>query len=413
MFNRAKKQSFINELKSIYMAAEQKRITDTLTKSGHTAYARNSSNSCVGKLDLDGRDDIQYYIEFDTEGNVIKYYAKDGSFQYKSDKYGLKKTEITDAESIGSLDEEYIIDITCDGAGGKSNEPVTPEPEPSTPDTEIKYIVKYEPNGGTGSMESQEYTYGVESPLRENSFTKIGYTFNGWNTNPDGNGTSYNDKQIVNNLTNVNNEEIVLYAKWLDDIAPNCTILVSSKGTTSGVTSTVKCTDEGSKCKTDNPTGDTGLKESKEYTIYDNAGNSTKCSITVTSQLQSRTYNDCITGSNTCKYGCDKCGKNPTECNCKTSYRGACGGKTSYSDCNSCCGSRGGTCSWDKNYYGVSQGAYLCSKKTCDTCYSYYVDCNCSSCKTGSNTCTGGWNSWGNATSCSASDTIQCRTIYN
>ena len=38
-----------------------------------------------------------------------------------------------------------------------------------------------------------------------------------------------------------------------------------------------------------NPTGDTGLKRGKTYTVYDNAGNSGTCSVSVTAQRQKRT----------------------------------------------------------------------------------------------------------------------------
>ena len=215
MFNSAKKQSFINELKTIYMAAEEQRIADTLTKSGYTAYARNSDNSCVGKLDLSGRDDIQYYIEFDSEGNVIKYYAKDGSFQYKSDKYGLKKTEITDAESIGSLDEEYIIDITCDGASVNNIEPTIP-----TNLTQTTFIVTYNANGGSNEPASQTKQQGVAINLSTDIPTRSGYTFNGWNSNSNGNGEKFSSGSLYEV-----DKDITLYAMWV-----NCGTCFISKG---------------------------------------------------------------------------------------------------------------------------------------------------------------------------------------
>jgi uncharacterized repeat protein (TIGR02543 family) len=50
-------------------------------------------------------------------------------------------------------------------------------------------------------MEEQEFTYDQSQDLSENTFTRAGYTFSGWNTQPNGNGTSYTDKQNVSNLT--------------------------------------------------------------------------------------------------------------------------------------------------------------------------------------------------------------------
>lgn len=80
-----------------------------------------------------------------------------------------------------------------------------------TPNT---YYVAFDNNTGTGEMERQTFTYATEQNLRANGFTKTGYTFTGWNTAADGSGTSYTDKQSVNNLTTVNGATITLYAQW-------------------------------------------------------------------------------------------------------------------------------------------------------------------------------------------------------
>ncbi len=65
-------------------------------------------------------------------------------------------------------------------------------------------------------MPPQTFTYDVEQELDANQFTRDGYTFKGWNTvqNPttENLGVSYNDKELVTNLTT--SEEITLYAQW-------------------------------------------------------------------------------------------------------------------------------------------------------------------------------------------------------
>ncbi|MBO1704278.1 InlB B-repeat-containing protein, partial [Eubacterium callanderi] len=43
---------------------------------------------------------------------------------------------------------------------------------------------------------------------------KTGYTFTGWNAQPDGGGTSYTDGQNVTNLTSVEGGTVTLYAQW-------------------------------------------------------------------------------------------------------------------------------------------------------------------------------------------------------
>ena len=45
-------------------------------------------------------------------------------------------------------------------------------------------------------------------------FTKVGHSFAGWNTEPDGNGTHYEDEEVVINLSENHGDEITLYAQW-------------------------------------------------------------------------------------------------------------------------------------------------------------------------------------------------------
>ena len=76
------------------------------------------------------------------------------------------------------------------------------------------YTVKFDANGGTGSMSNQSHTYDVSKVLTANAFTKTGYNFAGWNTKADGTGASYTDKQSVNNLSSTDGATVTLYAQW-------------------------------------------------------------------------------------------------------------------------------------------------------------------------------------------------------
>ena len=75
------------------------------------------------------------------------------------------------------------------------------------------YTVKFNANGGTGSMANQSFTYGTEKALTANAFTRTGYTFQGWATSAGG-AKMYNDKQSVSNLTTTAGTTVNLYAKW-------------------------------------------------------------------------------------------------------------------------------------------------------------------------------------------------------
>lgn len=76
------------------------------------------------------------------------------------------------------------------------------------------YSVVYNANGGTGSSSTSTHKYGVEKALSTNGFSRVGYTFEGWNTKPDGSGTNYSNNQLVTNLTSVDKATVTLYAKW-------------------------------------------------------------------------------------------------------------------------------------------------------------------------------------------------------
>ena len=77
------------------------------------------------------------------------------------------------------------------------------------------YTIKYDGNGATsGSTASSTHTYDVAKPLTPNGYHKDGYIFDGWNTKPDGSGTSYKDKEPVKNLTSTDKTTVTLYAKW-------------------------------------------------------------------------------------------------------------------------------------------------------------------------------------------------------
>ena len=79
----------------------------------------------------------------------------------------------------------------------------------------ITYIVSFDGNGHTsGNTIDITVNDTTGSNLTKNEFIKIGYSFIGWNTEPDGSGTSYSDQELVSGLTNVSNSTVTLYAQW-------------------------------------------------------------------------------------------------------------------------------------------------------------------------------------------------------
>ena len=80
----------------------------------------------------------------------------------------------------------------------------------------IGYKVRFDKNAtdATGTMNDQAFEYDVAQNLTANAFKRPGWTFTGWNTKPDGKGTSYTDRQSVINLTTQNGGVVTLYAQW-------------------------------------------------------------------------------------------------------------------------------------------------------------------------------------------------------
>ena len=80
--------------------------------------------------------------------------------------------------------------------------------------TPIEYTVNFYSNNNVSNVVSQTFTYDEKEALDANPFAYTGYTYTGWNTDPNGNGTAYSDGAEVLNLTDTDGGVINLYAQW-------------------------------------------------------------------------------------------------------------------------------------------------------------------------------------------------------
>ena len=78
------------------------------------------------------------------------------------------------------------------------------------------YTIHYDANGGTGTMDDQIIEIGNNSSLTTNTFTKENAVFGGWNTEPDGTGTSYPDNYAITSDLGNADDVITLYAQWIE-----------------------------------------------------------------------------------------------------------------------------------------------------------------------------------------------------
>ena len=91
------------------------------------------------------------------------------------------------------------------------------------------YSVKYNANGGSGTMANSSHTYGTAKVLSENKYTRTGYTFLGWSTSSTTSAATYVNKQSVSNLTTTSGGTFNLYAVWQQNplvkpLAPTLTL---------------------------------------------------------------------------------------------------------------------------------------------------------------------------------------------
>ena len=149
---------------------------------------------------------------------VIQFYSDNSLIHSVSIKYGDKYTGFPNISkkchifngwqnSTGSIVDTNTLMLT------DSNHSLTASW------TRYSYTINFNGNGddGTGAMTSQKFTYLKDNQkLTKNTFSKLGYQFNGWNTSADGSGQSFIDEQSMINYEPIsNNQSITLYAQWL------------------------------------------------------------------------------------------------------------------------------------------------------------------------------------------------------
>lgn len=76
--------------------------------------------------------------------------------------------------------------------------------------TEYQVKLTYDANGGEGTIDSATGAAGESVTVAENGFTRNNYTFTGWNTQADGNGTAYK----AGDSFTLTDKDTVLYAQW-------------------------------------------------------------------------------------------------------------------------------------------------------------------------------------------------------
>lgn len=127
-------------------------------------------------------------------------YKKPGSNEWKTYSYIVHLTAETGTYYAKSIDR----------AGNES----TPTSKNYVKEqTESKYTIYFDSNGGSGSMSPMKnISRNAKVTLTKNAFTKSGYNFMGWATSKNSSTVAYYDQQDVAGITS--GSSITLYAVW-------------------------------------------------------------------------------------------------------------------------------------------------------------------------------------------------------
>lgn len=194
------------------------------TKNGYTFDNWNTESDGSGTTYTNGQsvtnlEDITLYAQWNMETYNISYTLNSGTVATANpETYNVETASFT----LNNPSKTGYTFKGWSGTGltGDTNTSVTIA-QGSTGDrsytanyTANTYYIKFNANGGSNSMSNQTMTYDTPANLTANNFTRTGYTFTGWNTESGGTGTSYTNREEVNNLTATNGATINLYAQW-------------------------------------------------------------------------------------------------------------------------------------------------------------------------------------------------------
>ena len=149
--------------------------------------------------------------EFNDMCKTFTFYSEGNVYSQKDYISGKLVSQIDDPEKRGYIFEGWYEDTSFENKFDFSK-PVTEQNSCYAKWTPISYTIKFDANGGTGSMSDIVVAYDQEITLPDNNFSYLHYKGVGWQVNEY--DRVYQNNQVVRNLTNVNNGVVTLQAIW-------------------------------------------------------------------------------------------------------------------------------------------------------------------------------------------------------
>ena len=186
--------------------AEASRLSDGVEDVTVTLYAQWTPNP--------------YKVQFNANGGIGE--AEDQSFKYDAEQELTLNTATRASYTFAGWNTKE------DGSGTSYADGAKVKNLTATANATVvlyaqwvktEYNVKFDANEGTVTtpIANQKYTVadGGSLPLFNNAYSRVGYTFAGWNTIADGSGTFYADGQtLVGAITSEHGATVTLYAQW-------------------------------------------------------------------------------------------------------------------------------------------------------------------------------------------------------
>lgn len=154
------------------------------------------------------------YEEGWTANNINRAYLSQDTFVRKEQNNTWVGTEEQDKVNNPAWDARKCLWVEVWGGPG-SPLVVTYIPNPehysgvNFDGSQVQGKITYDPNGGSGSRIDQIVAYGYQTQIKGQIYSRDGYVFTGWNTDPNGYGTQYNPDGWY-----TFNSQVTLYAQW-------------------------------------------------------------------------------------------------------------------------------------------------------------------------------------------------------
>lgn len=166
------------------------------------------SFSCDSPLveDPEGNNPTEYTVTFESNGGSVVAQQSVAS--------GSKIILPADPTKANSTFEGWYKEPTLDTAWDFDTDTVTQDITLYAKWANLSLFVHFDANGGTGSLESIQFTTGETKslPFVDTQITREGYKFISWNTVPDRSGGTEYTQQANVTLTDSN---LTLYAQWV------------------------------------------------------------------------------------------------------------------------------------------------------------------------------------------------------